>query len=119
MNNNGFEIPKAICGYPLPGWRLQRVEYDPGRANNEAPGWVVSLHTETSNPCADNRRYRCVMTRSLIGPLEAWDEAIAIALHENERAQAIEARRAGTAETGSVHESAVAASDAPKGGDHA
>jgi hypothetical protein len=76
--------PKVICGYPLPGWRLQRVEYDDGRQLQAAPGWVVSLHAE-GDPWVP-RRYRCVMTRSLVGPLEAWAEAIKIAQLENETA---------------------------------
>ena len=77
--------PRTICGYPLPGWRLQRVEHDDGRELKAAPGWIVSLHSEPKgSPLEhDRRRYRCVMTRSLLGPLEAWDEAIQIALREN------------------------------------
>ena len=113
------KVPSAICGYPLPGWRLQRVEYDDGRQLQAAPGWIVSLHSECDPSMP--RRYNCVMTRSLLGPLEAWDEAMQIALRENEAgAIAMKARKGRDGETRLDGEAATAraSSEASPGKDN-
>lgn len=100
-----------ICGYPIPGWQLGFVQFDEGK-DGQPSGWIVKLMLESPSWALNRREYN-VMARSDLGPLEAWEEAIRIARRSDERAQAIEARRAETENTGSVHESAVGETDAP------
>lgn len=74
--------PRAICGYPITGWRLDSVHWD--EREGQPDGWIASLKRES----ADGRIHRgsvCVMARSDVGPLEAWDEAIRIARREDAR----------------------------------
>jgi hypothetical protein len=71
-----------IVGYPIPGWRLDYVQWD--EREGQPDGWIVSLKRETPN-WAEHRRSFCVMSRSDLGPLEAWDEALRIARREDER----------------------------------
>lgn len=76
-------VPTAICAYPIPGWRLARVEWS--EIDGQPDGWIVSLVKEKPN-WREDRREICAMARSDIGPLEAWDEALRIAIRSDERA---------------------------------
>jgi hypothetical protein len=76
------EIPSAICGYPIPGWMLGSVLFD--ERQGQPDGWIVSLKRD-SDSWMRNKRSTVVMARSDIGPLEAWDEALQIALREDAR----------------------------------
>jgi hypothetical protein len=91
-------IPKQICGYPLPGWRLGYVQYDQNR-EGQPDGWIVKLVREHLNWAADQRESN-VMARSDIGPLEAWDEAICIAMRCDARAAERAATKAAAASAG-------------------
>lgn len=64
------EVPVGVCGYPLPGWRLEAITHD---ATQSKQGWIVTLQTEGAGP------WQTAMARSEVGLLEAWDEAIVIA----------------------------------------
>ena len=79
--NPPIEIPTAICGYPLPGWRLDKVEWS--EIQGQPDGWIVSLKRE--GPEWHSHRSIVAMARSDIGPLEAWDEALRIALRDDAR----------------------------------
>lgn len=84
------DIPNAICAYPIPNWRLDHVQWD--QREGQPDGWIVSLKREHPN-WAEHRREYVAMARSDIGPLEAWDEAIQIALRSEARyAQGSEAK---------------------------
>lgn len=79
------DLPKAICGYPIEGWRLQRVEFDDGRAGRPvvfASAWEVELCRERA--AADYGGCGRILARSHLGPLEAWDDAVARAARDNE-----------------------------------
>jgi hypothetical protein len=82
------DLPKHICGYPMVGWRLDCVQKDDNR-DGQPNGWIVKLVRDGSDWHL-NRRETNVMARSDLGPLEAWDEALQIAL----RSDAREAERA-------------------------
>jgi hypothetical protein len=88
--------PRAICGHPIPGWRLDAVHWD--ERQGQPDGWIVSLKREHPDWRAEKRSF-VVMARSDLGPLEAWDEALKIALRED-------AREAARAEARSAKESA-------------
>jgi hypothetical protein len=76
------ELPKAICGYPISGWMLDTVSFD--ERMGQPDGWIVSL--KRGGDCwMRNKRSTVVMARSDIGPLEAWDEALRIAVREDAR----------------------------------
>src|SRR5690348_5849961 len=57
--------PKAICGYPLSGWRLDAVRWD--ERDGQPDGWFVGLKREP--PKIESRIFR-VEARSNLGPLE-------------------------------------------------
>lgn len=109
-------IPNAICGYPIAGWMLDSVSFD--ERQGQPDGWIVSLK-RTRDSWRLNKRSSVVMARSDLGPLEAWDEALQIALREDareaERASAIETQSATTAGRGPKDESATEG-DAQTGG---
>lgn len=83
MEDNGASaVPSAICGYPLPGWRLDQVLWD--EREGQPDGWIVSLKRDHPD-WTKGRREFVVMARSDLGPLEAWDEALQIALRSDAR----------------------------------
>lgn len=109
-------VPNAICGYPIAGWRLDHVQWDV--RDGQPDGWIVSLHR--LGPAWDHNRSFVVMARSDLGPLEAWDEALKIALREDVRererraASGIEAERADETRSGSAEgESPVGEAETP------
>jgi hypothetical protein len=79
MEQEQQSLPAAICGYPLPGWRLDKVEWS--EIEGQPDGWVVSLKRE--GPFWSRRRSYIAMARSDVGPLEAWDAALQIAARDD------------------------------------
>jgi hypothetical protein len=86
--------PNAICGYPIAGWRLDAVQWD--EREGQPDGWVVSLKREKPEWRGQKRSF-CVMARSDLGPLEAWDQALQIAMREDEREAALAAEQSDAA----------------------
>ena len=74
--------PEHICGYPIEGWRLDKVEFS--RISGQPDGWVVTLRREDKFQV---RGPYIAEARSDVGPLEAWDEALQIARRMDARAE--------------------------------
>jgi hypothetical protein len=74
---------------PCPNCVTRRKVFGPSRfatppISPNTDGWIVSL--KRGGDCwMRNKRSTVVMARSDIGPLEAWDEALRIAVREDAR----------------------------------
>lgn len=82
-NRPAASSESRISGYPIDGWRVEKIESLP-RALDGKLGWSVGLIRDEDRPFREAR----VQSFSTVGLFDAWDQALELAKSYERRPRA-------------------------------